>query len=291
MSDTLSGTVSDDEVDYVDIPLVEEDSDDETNNVNNNSNNDNEDINENNTDLSINKKKRKLELLRSNRNDKKKTIKNTIINEIDLTNITNQYEYFIQYCSSNNITKQISNNDILDLDGKCPLDIVSSVELSGLKRSLKIGSFEAGSPVCIIICPSALRCTQVIANLSNKYKCRIAKLFAKHMKVEEQIDALKKSYPLAVGTPSRINRLIELGALSITQCTTIILDITPDIKKIHLLNSHETQKDVYSFIETSVLSELQHIKISLIKEVCIINNNHKKPSQSKKSSFKGRKGI
>lgn len=47
-------------------------------------------------------------------------------------------------------------------------------------------------------------------------KCKIAKLFAKHFKVQDQIDLLSKQYfPVAVGTPNRLAKLVELGALSL----------------------------------------------------------------------------
>ena len=49
-------------------------------------------------------------------------------------------------------------------------------------------------------------------------KCKIAKLFAKHFKVQDQIDLLSKQYfPVAVGTPNRLSKLIELGALSLSR--------------------------------------------------------------------------
>ena len=49
-------------------------------------------------------------------------------------------------------------------------------------------------------------------------KCKIAKLFAKHFKVQDQIDLLSKQYfPVAVGTPNRLAKLVELGALSLSR--------------------------------------------------------------------------
>lgn len=53
-------------------------------------------------------------------------------------------------------------------------------------------------------------------------KCKIAKLFAKHFKVQDQIDLLSKQYfPVAVGTPNRLSKLIELGALSLSRVKVI----------------------------------------------------------------------
>jgi hypothetical protein len=43
------------------------------------------------------------------------------------------------------------------------------------------------------------------------FKCRVAKLFAKHMKTEEQAKQLAGNYlPIAVGTPARVKKLLEL---------------------------------------------------------------------------------
>ena len=53
-------------------------------------------------------------------------------------------------------------------------------------------------------------------------KCKIAKLFAKHFKVQDQIDLLSKQYfPVAVGTPNRLAKLVELGALSLSRVKVI----------------------------------------------------------------------
>ena len=47
-----------------------------------------------------------------------------------------------------------------------------------------------------------------------KYKKLVAKLFAKHMKLKEQIEALgTQKVALAIGTPHRINALASAGAL------------------------------------------------------------------------------
>lgn len=55
-------------------------------------------------------------------------------------------------------------------------------------------------------------------NFSIGLKCKIAKLFAKHFKVQDQVDLLSKQYfPVAVGTPNRLSKLVELGALSLSR--------------------------------------------------------------------------
>ena len=78
---------------------------------------------------------------------------------------------------------------------------------------------------------------------------------------------LKDTFPIAVGTPNRINKLIELGALSMGQCSTVVLDVSLDAKKFQLLSLHETKSDVYAFISSHVVPELEHMKISVIQEL------------------------
>jgi superfamily II DNA/RNA helicase len=62
----------------------------------------------------------------------------------------------------------------------------------------------------LIVCPSAERAIVIIPQL--KSVAKIGKLFARHIKINDQIDALKKStFPISVGTPNRILKLIEAG--------------------------------------------------------------------------------
>jgi hypothetical protein len=61
----------------------------------------------------------------------------------------------------------------------------------------------------LVACSSALRCLDVFKELLNS-KIKIAKLFAKHKKIEEQISDLKSvPYLIGVGTPARILKIIE----------------------------------------------------------------------------------
>ncbi|KAK4353019.1 hypothetical protein RND71_028537 [Anisodus tanguticus] len=47
-------------------------------------------------------------------------------------------------------------------------------------------------------------------------ECRAAKLFSKHMKIEEQASSLKNRVNIASGTPSRIKKLIDMEALGLS---------------------------------------------------------------------------
>ncbi|KAK9087966.1 hypothetical protein Syun_030360 [Stephania yunnanensis] len=61
-------------------------------------------------------------------------------------------------------------------------------------------------------------------------ECRAAKLFAKHMKVEEQVSSLKSRVNIASGTPSRIKKLIEIDALGLSRIAVLVLDMHTDAK-------------------------------------------------------------
>lgn len=71
----------------------------------------------------------------------------------------------------------------------------------------------------------------------------IAKLFAKHIKIADQIKFLRNSRTgIAVGTPQRLEDLMDDGALNISRLNRIIIDASHiDIKKRGVLEMKETQ--------------------------------------------------
>jgi len=76
----------------------------------------------------------------------------------------------------------------------------------------------------------------------------IAKLFAKHIKIEEQMHFLQSTVtPICVGTPNRIKKLTENGALTITNCKILIIDTHKDDKKATIFDIHDTKTDLLYF--------------------------------------------
>ncbi|KAJ6401291.1 hypothetical protein OIU84_016662 [Salix udensis] len=66
------------------------------------------------------------------------------------------------------------------------------------------GNVDPGSPAVLFISTSALRSLELLRGVRSLTKeCHAAKLFSKHMKVEEQVDMLKNRVNFASGTPSR----------------------------------------------------------------------------------------
>ena len=129
-----------------------------------------------------------------------------------------------------------------------------------------------GAPTLIFVAGAALRVADVTRVLKDK-RLRgekggdVAKLFAKHFKLEEHVAYLKRTkIAAAVGTPGRLGKLLcdtgmlctlrvwssaYLGinvtdALSTSALTHIILDVSyRDVKKRNLLDIQETRDEVF----------------------------------------------
>ncbi|RYH32738.1 hypothetical protein EON65_00120 [archaeon] len=125
-----------------------------------------------------------------------------------------------------------------------------------------------GCPIVVIIAASATRCTQIIKSISAKLiKVKVAKLFAKHIKVSEQISMLSKEYfPLAIGTPHRVQKLLEVGALYLSHTTIVLVDHTPDIKKFTIFTQPDIVQDWYGLLYQSVYEHREHLKIALVRD-------------------------
>lgn len=110
-----------------------------------------------------------------------------------------------------------------------------------------------GAPTVLFLTGAALRVVDVTRALKNKTLqgekgAGVAKLFAKHCKLEEHINHLKKTkIGSAVGTPGRVGKLLcETDALSVSALTHIVLDVSHrDAKTLGLLDIPETRDEVF----------------------------------------------
>lgn len=125
-----------------------------------------------------------------------------------------------------------------------------------------------GAPLVLIVTASAHRATQIIKSISSKLiSIKIGKLFAKHFKLVEQIEMLsKENYPIVIGTPNRLNKLIENGALSLHRVKIVLMDYTNDAKQFNLLTLPEVKNDFYEFFYNHVYKERDHLKIAMISD-------------------------
>ena len=133
------------------------------------------------------------------------------------------------------------------------------------RKRLAQPSDEMGCPVVIILCSSARRAAEVIKQISPKLHCHIAKLFAKHFKVTEQVELLtKQHFPVAVGTPNRVAKLLELGALCLKSTDLLLVDMALDTKQFTILNLPGVSEDFYTLAGGYVQNKA-HIKTALVR--------------------------
>ncbi|KAK4489126.1 hypothetical protein RD792_004920 [Penstemon davidsonii] len=112
------------------------------------------------------------------------------------------------------------------------------------EKSLQEGQLDPGSPSLLVISSSALRSLELIRELRPLTKeCHAAKLFSKHMKVEEQVSILKDRVNVASGTPNRIKKLIDMEALGLSRLAVIVLDMHTDVKGYSLFTLPQVSPD------------------------------------------------
>jgi len=85
----------------------------------------------------------------------------------------------------------------------------------------------------------------------------VAKLFARHFKLSEHIDYVKKTHiGIAVGTPGRIKALVEVedDGLKLDKLRYLVIDANyVDGKKRTIFDIPETVKDLFGIIMHEVL--------------------------------------
>merc|ERR1712054_488419 len=101
-----------------------------------------------------------------------------------------------------------------------------------------------GLPHTLIVAGAGLRAadlTRAVKKFHGKDNL-VAKLFAKHIKIEEQVNFLKnKKTGIGVGTPARLADLIDNGALSLENLQRIIVDASHiDQKKRGVIDMKDT---------------------------------------------------
>ncbi|KAI0019094.1 U3-containing 90S pre-ribosomal complex subunit-domain containing protein [Xylariomycetidae sp. FL0641] len=103
---------------------------------------------------------------------------------------------------------------------------------------------QPGSPHTLVVAGAGLRAADLVRAL-RKYQKKgntVAKLFAKHIKLEESKQFLQKHKTgVAVGTPVRLNDLVECGALKLDKLERLVVDASHiDQKKRGVMDMKET---------------------------------------------------
>ncbi|XP_041278370.1 protein CMSS1 isoform X5 [Onychostruthus taczanowskii] len=121
-----------------------------------------------------------------------------------------------------------------------------------LRRSHK----EKKSVVMLVLCSSALRSLELIKSMTAfKGDCRVIKLFAKHIKIKEQMNMLEKGmFHIGVGTPGRVKALVEQDALCLNSTKYLILDWNwRDQKLRRMMDIPEIKKETIDLLEKSII--------------------------------------
>lgn len=131
-----------------------------------------------------------------------------------------------------------------------------------------------GAPTLLFLTGAALRVADVTRTLKSKTLrgekgADVAKLFAKHFKLQEHVEYLHKAkVGAAVGTPGRVGKLLcETDALAVSALTHIVLDVSHrDSKSRSLLDIPETRDEVFKTVlgAPQVFAAIQAGKIQLV---------------------------
>lgn len=87
---------------------------------------------------------------------------------------------------------------------------------------------------------------------------RIAKLFAKHIKLQEQIDLLASTpIHIAVGTPQRLVALAEEGSLKLDQLELVVIDTDTAKGNYNLMEQLSGRESLFTFLNSYIAPRMQ----------------------------------
>ena len=190
-------------------------------------------------------KKRKGGLLDLGRNLEDATIEKQV-NFLNKWTETNYYPNQLATCVAST-----------DDDPTCFFDRLKSVVS---KKKLK--KWNDKSPMVLIVCQSARRAVSILKELAPS-KIRVAKLFAKHMTIEEQETLLQGStFGIGVGTPHRLLTLARGNSaqLSLQRTQLVILDTHVNPKNFAVYTLPDTAPDTQQFLTEIVQPEMKFRK-------------------------------
>ncbi|CDW89361.1 UNKNOWN [Stylonychia lemnae] len=141
-------------------------------------------------------------------------------------------------------------------------------------RKLKIFSEKLNNPQIMILTPDTQVVVDLYKELKNIYqadthpiKVRVQKLFAKHITVEEHEKLLNAENKgsvvnLYIGTPNRVKKLAEKGAMKLKKSNFkhLVIDSHLNVKNQSLFDIFETRDDTFDLL---ILSQKQLMKANL----------------------------
>ncbi|KAL8201794.1 hypothetical protein R6Q57_010941 [Mikania cordata] len=212
-----------------------------------------------------------------------------------LTTASQQLDFFIQqYQSANGI--QLSSLELESFTDACIVKLSESLpqDVSNLsehmkssfgsswkealcKKQLSGKNMEPGSPTLLTISLSALRSLELFRSLKPFTKeCPAAKLFAKHLKIEDQVSCLKNHVNVACGTPSRIKKLIDMEALGLSRLSVVVLDMHTDVKGYSLFSIPQIRDEFWELYTTHFHQRLLSGSLRICLYGTIDANNFKR---------------
>jgi protein CMS1 len=127
-------------------------------------------------------------------------------------------------------------------------NIISSLD-ERITDPVDVTKEKNGSPRFLILCRAALRAIEVMKAIVKGLPkhVRVANLFAKHKRVEEQTEYLQKTVTrIALGTPNRIQKLVEDGSLKLDDLQYVVLDMGKDVKTMTILDLKSTREEFFA---------------------------------------------
>jgi len=123
-----------------------------------------------------------------------------------------------------------------------------------------------GAPVVVVVVRAATRAIDVFkALVSLGPKVRIGQFFAKHKTVEDQIKLLQTShFHVVVGTPNRLQTLVEKGHLLLEDVQHVVLEMSQDVKALTLLDLNDTKLDFFRFYLKYLHQPAKQNKLKLV---------------------------
>ncbi|XP_066279652.1 protein CMSS1-like [Branchiostoma lanceolatum] len=120
-----------------------------------------------------------------------------------------------------------------------------------------VGPHDAkGAPLVMVLTGAAKRAVDLNRDSASfRGKARSIKLFAKHIKVQDQVEQLSKQVVhLAVGTPARVATLVEDDALRLDHVRCVVLDWTyRDVKLRRLCDIPEVRDDLFQLLRKHLI--------------------------------------
>jgi hypothetical protein len=163
--------------------------------------------------------------------------------------------------------QQLQASDFFNFCQNTTKSKYASAIASYIPKLMSKSKLKTKLPIAMVVCPSARRAASVINSISTVLKCKIGKLFTKHLKISEQVEILKMPVPIVVGTPHRMQQLIELGALKLQDLQLFLVDITFDSKCYNTLSLPDVSAEFLTLFTSHILPEKDHLKICLINDL------------------------